>query len=276
MDLSAQKLQQLQETARIIRQEILSMIYQAGSGHPAGSLGMADIFTALYFYILNQNPQDPLWLGRDRLVLSHGHICPALYASLAYAGYFPKEELKTLRMFNSRLQGHPHRESLPGVETTSGPLGCGLSQAVGMAIGAKIDYQNFRVVCLTSDGEHDEGNLWEGVMLASKYGLDNLINLVDRNLIQSDGNTEDILPLESLKLKYEAFGWAVLEINGHEFKEIIGSFEKAKEICNKPTAIIAKTIPGKGISFMEGDFRWHSRALNQGEYERAIGELKLT
>lgn len=274
MTLSAQKLEQLKTTANLLRQDIISMIYKAGSGHPAGSLGMAEIFTALYFYILNQNPKDHNWQCRDRLVLSHGHICPVLYAALARAGYFPVEELKSLRQFGSRLQGHPHRESLPGVETTSGPLGSGLSQAVGMALAGKMDRSSWRTYCLLSDGEHDEGNLWEAVLLASKYKLDNLTALIDRNGIQSDGKTEEILPLESLKLKYEAFGWQTLEIDGHDFEAIIEAFDTAKNTFGKPTVIIAHTVPGKGVSFMEGDFMWHAKVLNKEEYEKAVEELK--
>lgn len=274
MTLSAQKLEQLKTTANLLRQDIISMIYKAGSGHPAGSLGMAEIFTALYFYILNQNPKDHNWQCRDRLVLSHGHICPVLYAALARAGCFPVEELKSLRQFGSRLQGHPHRESLPGVETTSGPLGSGLSQAVGMALAGKMDRSSWRAYCLLSDGEHDEGNLWEAVLLASKYKLDNLTALIDRNGIQSDGKTEEILPLESLKLKYEAFGWQALEIDGHDFEAIIEAFDTAKNTFGKPTVIIAHTVPGKGVSFMEGDFMWHAKALNKEEYEKAVEELK--
>lgn len=273
MEISAQEILKLQDLARKIRQEIILMINEASSGHPAGSLGFTDILTALYFCALKHNPQDPNWVERDRLILSHGHICPALYATLAYAGYFPKEELKTFRKLGSRLQGHPHRESLPGLETSSGPLGCGLSQGCGIALAGKMDQALWRVICLVSDGEHDEGNHWEAVMLASKYKLDNLIALIDRNNIQSGGTTEEILPLEPLKEKYQAFGWEVLEIDGHNFTEIINAFQKAQEIKGKPTAIIAKVTPGKGVSFMENNFLWHSKVPNKEEVAKALEEL---
>lgn len=255
--LSAQKLQLLEEKANLIRQDIVKMLVEAGSGHSAGPLGMADIFTALYFYVLNHDPKNPKWEKRDRLVLSNGHICPVLYATLAHAHYFPIHELKTLRMLGSRLQGHPHRVALPGLETTSGPLGSGLSQACGMALVAKMDNLKWRTYCLMSDGEQDEGNTWEAVLFASKYKLNNLTAILDRNNIQIDGFTEDVMPLDSLKQKYEAFGWFVLEIDGHNMQSIIDACEMAKTITEKPILILAHTIPGKGVGFMEGDFRWH-------------------
>lgn len=257
MALSAQDIQNLEKKANIIRQDIIKMLLEAGSGHSAGPLGMADIFTALYFQILRHDPKKPDWPERDRLVLSNGHICPVLYASLAHAGYFPIAELQTLRKLGSRLQGHPHRESLPGLEITSGPLGSGLSQALGMAMAALLDKKTWRVVCLMSDGEQDEGNTWEAAMFAGKNKLHNLTALIDRNNIQIDGFTEDVMPLEPLKEKYEAFGWHVLEIDGHNFGAIIGAFEEAKAIFEKPVLIIAHTIPGKGVDFMENDFKWH-------------------
>ncbi|MBI4037032.1 transketolase [Candidatus Daviesbacteria bacterium] len=265
---------ELETLANQVRQDIISMLLEAGSGHSAGSLGMADVLVALYFQILKHDPKEPNWPERDRLVLSNGHICPALYATLAHAGYFPKEELKTLRKLGSRLQGHPHRESLPGLETTSGPLGCGLSQACGMALGAKLDQKDWRVICLLSDGEHDEGNTWEAVMLASKYKLHNLTALVDRNHIQIDGFTEDVMPLEPLKEKYEAFGWHVLEIDGHNFAQIISAFEEARAILDKPTVIIAHTIAGKGVDFMEFDYKWHGESPNKTEAKIALSELR--
>lgn len=273
MELSAQKLKQLESQAQAVRKEVVSMIEKAGSGHPAGSLGMADIFVSLYFGILNHDSQKPHWPDRDRLVLSYGHICPVLYATLAQVGYFPKEELNSLRKLGSRLQGHPSRESLLGIETTSGPLGCGLSQAVGMAWAAKLDKKKWRTVCLISDAEHDEGNIWEAVMLAAKYHLDNITALVDCNGIQASGSTDEVMALGSLKDKYQAFGWEVLEIDGHQFTEIFTAFEKAASIKDKPTAIIAKIIPGKGVSFMEGKFQWHSRVPSKEEAKKALKEL---
>ena len=257
MALSAQDIQNLEEKANVIRQDIIKMLLQAGSGHSAGPLGMADVLTALYFQILKHNPKKPDWKDRDRLVLSNGHICPVLYVSLAHAGYFPVSELQTLRKLRSRLQGHPHRESLPGLEITSGPLGSGLSQACGMALVGLMDESSWRVICLMSDGEQDEGNTWEAVMFAGKNKLHNLTALIDSNNIQIDGFTEDVMPLEPLKEKYEAFGWHVLEIDGHNFESIIGVFSEAKAIFEKPVLIIAHTIPGKGVDFMENDFKWH-------------------
>lgn len=233
------------------------MLVEAGSGHSAGPLGMADIFTALYFEILNHDPKNPEWEERDRLMLSNGHICPVRYAAMAEAGYFPVEELKTLRKLGTRLQGHPERKRLPGVETTSGPLGSGLAQASGYAYAAKMDGKKFRVYCITSDGEHEEGNHWEAVNFASKYQLSNLTAIVDRNFIQIDGFTEDIMPMEPMIEKYKAFNWNVIDIDGHNFEEIINATDRAKEMTKKPTVIIAHTTPGKGVSYMENDFKWH-------------------
>lgn len=273
--LSDSDLKSLELKANNIRQDIIKMLVEAGSGHSAGPLGMADIFTALYFNILNIDPKNPDWVERDRLVLSNGHICPVLYATMAHAGFFPVEELKTLRKLGSRLQGHPHRSVLPGLETTSGPLGSGISQAVGMALAAKMDGKGWHVYCLTSDGEHDEGNTWEAVMFAPKYKLNNLTVLIDRNNIQIDGFTENIMPLDNLRAKYEAFGWFVLEIDGHNIRDIIDAFEKAKTIYEKPTVIIAHTIPGKGVSFMEGKFEWHGKPPSVEEAKKALEELKI-
>lgn len=247
----------LAETADTIRQDIIKMLVEAGSGHSAGPLGMADIFTTLYFHTLNHNPDNPSWAERDRVVLSNGHICPVLYATMARAGYFDVEELKTLRKLGSRLQGHPHRSALPGLETTSGPLGSGISQAAGMAYAARMDNLKWHVYCLTSDGEHDEGNTWEGVLFAGKNHLNNLTVILDRNNIQIDGFTEDVMPLDSLKDKYEAFGWQVIEIDGHNFEQIDAACLEARSIYEKPTVIIAHTIPGKGVDFMENRFEWH-------------------
>lgn len=265
----------MEQTANKIRQTIIEMLLEAGSGHSAGALGMADIFTAFYFHILNHDPRNPLWPDRDRLVLSNGHTCPAAYAAMAEAGYFPKEELVTLRKINSRLQGHPHRTALPGVETTSGPIGCGLGQAAGMALAAKLDRKKYRIYCIMSDAEQQEGNTWESAMFAAKYKLSNLTALIDRNYIQIDGFTEDVMPIEPLREKYESFGWYVLEIDGHNLEQIIDAVNEAKAVYEKPTVIIAHTIPGKGVSFMERDYHWHGKAPNKEEAERALRELKI-
>jgi transketolase len=251
------------------------MVSHAGSGHIAGPLGTADIFAALYFRILRHKPEDPGWEDRDRLVLSNGHICPIRYAAMARAGYFPVEELMTLRQFGSRLQGHPERTKLPGLETTSGPLGSGLSQAAGLAYAFRIDdCVHRRVYCVCSDGEHEEGNTWEAAMFAGKYGLVNLTAIVDRNNIQIDGPTEKVMPLEPLREKYESFGWHVLEIDGHDIDAISGACEQAPEIAERPTVIIAFTIPGKGVDFMEFDYHWHSKDFAPGEAEKALSELR--
>jgi transketolase len=268
------KLEELELKANLIRQDIIEMLVEAGSGHSAGPLGMADVFTALYFHILKHNPKRPDSPERDRLVLSNGHICPVLYATLAHAGYFPIEELKTLRKLHTRLQGHPHRTSLPGIETTSGPLGSGLSQAIGMALAAKLDHKKYRVYCLTSDGEIEEGNYWEAIMFAAKNKLHNLTVIVDRNNIQIDGFTEDIMPLEPLREKFEAFNWHVLEINGHSFEGIVSAVAEAQAIFEKPTIIIAHTIPGKGVSFMENDYQWHGKPPKPEEAKEAMKELR--
>ena len=264
----------LELKANSIREDIIKMLLEAGSGHSAGPLGMADIFTALYFNILNYDPAKPDWEERDRLVLSNGHICPVLYATMAHAGFFPIEELKTLRKLGSRLQGHPHRSALPGLETTSGPLGSGLSEAAGMALVAKMDNKKWHVYCLTSDGEHDEGNTWEAVMFAPKYKLNNLTVLIDRNNIQIDGFTENIMPLDNIRAKYEAFGWFVIEIDGHNIRQIIDAFNEAKAIAEKPTVIIAHTIPGKGVDFMENDYKWHGSPPNAEQAKKALDELR--
>jgi len=258
--LTDEKKDELAITANKIRQSIIEMLLEAGSGHTAGPLGMADIFTALYFHLLKHDPKKPDWEGRDRVILSNGHICPVLYAAMGHAGYFPLSELKTLRKFGSRLQGHPHREYLKALETSSGPLGSGLSQAVGMALADRIDNGSSSgrfFYCLLSDGELDAGNTWEGAMLAGKEKLYNLIAIIDRNNIQIDGVTEDIMPLEPLRAKWEAWNFNVIDIDGHNFEEIVNAVEQAKTIFNKPIVIIAHTIAGKGVSFAERDYRWH-------------------
>ena len=272
--LHEDKIKFLEETANKIRESIIEMLTEAGSGHSAGPLGMADVFTAFYFHILNHDPKNPDWPERDRLILSNGHICPVRYAAMAEAGYFPIKELLTLRKINSRLQGHPHRGALPGVETTSGPLGSGLSQAAGVALAAKLDNKKYRVYCFMSDGEHDAGNTWEAAMFISKNRLSNLTALIDRNNIQIDGYTENIMPLEPLKEKYEAFGWHVLEIDGHNFENIVDAVNEAKAIHEEPTVIIAHTIPGKGVSFMENEYLWHGKPPTKEEAAVALKELR--
>lgn len=272
--LSDSEIKKLEERANVIRQDIIKMLVEAGSGHSAGPLGMADVFTALYFHILKHDPAKPDWPERDRLILSNGHICPVRYATMAHAGYFPISELKTLRKLGSRLQGHPHRTALPGIETTSGPLGSGLSQACGLALAGKIDNAKWRVICLMSDGEQDEGNTWEAAMFAGKYKINNLTALMDRNNIQIDGFTENVMPLEPVKDKYEAFGWHVLEIDGHNMQQIIDAFSEAETIFEKPTLIIAHTVPGKGVSFMEGKFEWHGKPPNKEEAKLALEQLR--
>ena len=255
--LTTTKIREMEREANIIRQNIITMLVEAGSGHSAGPLGMADILTAMYFHVLNHDPKHPDWPERDRLVLSNGHICPVQYAALAHAGYFPIQELMTLRKLNSRLQGHPHRGSLPGIETTSGPLGSGLSQAIGIALAAKMDGKKYHTYSLLSDGEHNEGNIWEAALFAGKHKLSNLTAIIDRNNIQIDGYTENIMPLEPFKAKYEAFNWHVLEVNGNDIPAFIGAVNEAKAIYEKPTVIIAHTVPGKGVEFMEGRYEWH-------------------
>lgn len=272
--LTEEKIKFLEEMANTIRQDIIEMVVKAGSGHVGGPLGMADVFTALYFHILKHDPKKPDWADRDRVVLSNGHICPVLYATMARAGYFPVEELQTLRQFGSRLQGHPHRTSLPGLETTSGPLGSGLSQAVGMAIGARMDNEKVNIYGLLSDGEQDCGQTWEAAMLAGKLKLDNLTCLIDRNNIQIDGLTENIMPLEPLREKYEAFNWHVLEINGHNFVEIVNAYEEGQAIFEKPVVIISHNIPGKGIDFMEFQYQWHSKTFKPEEAADALNQLR--
>lgn len=272
--LHDEKIKFLEEMASKIRYDTIEMVINAGSGHVAGPLDMADIFTAMYFHILKHDPKNPDWEERDRLVLSNGHICPVQYAAMAHAGYFPIEELKTLRKFGTRLQGHPHRTALPGIETTSGPLGSGLSQAVGMAIGFKMDGRPNQVYALLSDGEQEAGQTWEAAMLAGKLKLDNLTGIIDRNNIQIDGMTEDVMPLEPLRKKYEAFNWHVLEINGHDFQDIHNAIETARAIYEKPVMIIAHTIAGKGVDFMEFKYPWHSKTFKPEEAKEALSQLR--
>lgn len=277
MFLTQEKNLELQKKANEIRISIIESLLEAKSGHTAGPLGMADIFTLFYFHILNHDPKNPSWIDRDRLVLSNGHICPVLYATMAHAGYFGVEELKTLRKFGSRLQGHPHREYLQYVETSSGPLGLGLGQAVGMAIADRMDNginTEKYIYCFMSDGELDEGSSWEAVMLAGKNKLRNLIAVVDRNNIQIEGYTEDVMPLEPLADKWRAFNWYVIEVSGHDMIAINQAVEEAKTIYEKPTVIIAHTIPGKGVHEFERDYKWHGKPPSKEEADMALKELR--
>lgn len=265
---------QLARRAVELRIAVINMLVDAKSGHSAGPLGLAEIFAALYFRFLNVRPKQPDWEGRDRFVLSCGHVAPILYAALAYAGFFPLTQLKTLRKLNSPLQGHTHNLSTSGVETTGGPLAQGISQAVGMALGFRMDHRSQRVWCVCSDGEHDEGQLWEAVMLAAKYQLDNLVVIVDRNQIQIDGFTEEVLPLGKLEEKYRAFGWQVYLMDGNELKEVISTLEDASAHKGEPTVVIAHTVPGKGVSFMENKPEWHGKPPTSEEAELALAELE--
>ncbi|BCX16276.1 MAG: transketolase [Candidatus Parcubacteria bacterium] len=274
MLLSYHRLKELYKTANRLREDVIEMLTEAGSGHSAGPLGMAEVFAAMYFFILNHRPKEPSWPQRDRLILSNGHICPILYATLARAGYFPLKELKTLRKLGSRLQGHPHRKSLSGVETTSGPLGSGLSQAIGVALAARLDGARYHTYVIMSDGEHQEGNVWEAVMFAGKNRLSNLTAIIDRNNIQIDGYTEDVMPLEPLRDKYQAFGWNVIDVNGHDIEEFVAAVLEAKAVYEKPTVIIAHTIPGKGVSFMEQKYQWHGIPPTKEQAKEALRQLR--
>lgn len=269
-------LNQLNQKACDIRKDVIKMLEKAGSGHSAGSLGLADIFAALYFYILKHDPANPDWPERDVFFLSNGHTVPVQYAAMAEAGYFPVEELLSLRQLGSRLQGHPERTSLPGLENTSGPLGSGLSQAAGYAYALQyLDHQLHRFAyVMMGDGELDEGNIWEAAMFAGKYKLSQLTAFIDRNNIQIDGPTEDIMPLEDLRHKWESFGWHVQEIDGHNIKSIIDATNLAKAISNRPCLIIARTIPGKGVDFMEYDYKWHGIAPNDEQAKEALHKLR--
>lgn len=265
---------QLELMASEVRKSIITMLEHAGSGHSAGPLGLADIVTALYFNIMRHDPDNPKWDERDLFMLSNGHCVPVQYAVMSHAGYFHKTELKTLRKFGTRLQGHPERQKLPGLETTSGPLGSGLSQAIGIALGLRLQKSNRHVYVIMGDGELDEGNIWEAAMLGAKYKVTNLTALVDRNNIQIDGLTETVMPLEDLKAKWEAFGWHVIEVDGNNMEAVIDAYAMAKAIVEKPVVILAHTVPGKGVDFMEYDFHWHGKPPNHEEATKALHELR--
>lgn len=273
--MSSLSLEDLERKAVEIREDIIRMLEHAGSGHSAGPLGLADIFTALYFDILKHDAKKPDWEERDILLLSNGHCVPVRYATMAHAGYFERAELQTLRQLGSRLQGHPERTKLPGLENTSGPLGCGLSQAAGIALAMRMNQENHRwVYVVMGDGELDEGNIWEAAMLASKYKLNNIIGIIDRNNIQIDGPTESVMPLENLRAKWESFGWHVIEIDGNNIEAVIDACAMARAVVAKPVMIIAHTIPGKGVDFMEYDFHWHGAPPNREQAKLALHELR--
>jgi len=264
---------ELKEICRQVRIDIIRMLHEAGSGHPGGSLSEVEILVALYFKILKHNPKKPDSKDRDYFFMSKGHCCPGLYSVLAHAGYFPVKELMTLRKFGSRLQGHPHRGSLPGIENASGPLGMGLSQALGAALALRLDKKPNRVYCLLGDGELDEGNIWEAAMSASHFNVSNIIAIVDRNHVQLSGTTEEIMRQEPLAEKWKAFGWEVHEINGHDIDLVISTIKKAQS-SGKPVVIIANTIKGKGVSFMEGKAAWHGVAPDDEQAKQALKELE--
>jgi transketolase len=268
-------LSKLDQIANDIREDIIRMLEHAGSGHSAGPLGLADIFTSLYFEIMKYDPKNPDWDERDILLLSNGHCVPVQYATMAHAGYFDREELMTLRRFGSRLQGHPERARLPGLENTSGPLGSGLSQAAGMALALRMDGNTDRhIYVVMGDGEQDEGNVWEAAMLVGKYRLSNITAITDRNNIQIDGTTESVMPLEDLRLKWEAFGWHVLEVDGNNIEAFIDAVNMAKAITERPVMIIAYTVPGQGVDFMENDYHWHGSPPNHEQAKIALKELR--
>jgi len=282
---SDSKIKELEKKANNIREDLIRMLVESGSGHSAGPLGQADIFTVFYFHILKHDPKNPLWPERDRLILDVGHCVPIRYVAMAHAGYFPKKELMTLRKIGSRIEGHPNYLRMPALETTSGPLGEGLSQACGFAMAARMDGTDldYHIWCIGSDGEQQEGMTWEAAMFAAKYRLSNLTYIIDRNNIQIDGYTEDIMPLEPLREKYEAFGWHVMEMNAHDMREIISTLEESKSIQEKPVLIIANTTPGKGIEFIENRFGWHGVPPGAGpedvvpkeeQAKRALEELR--
>lgn len=274
MVLEKTEIQELEFKARKVREDIIDEVYHAKSGHPGGSLSITDILTVLYFKEMNVNPKNPEWEDRDRFVLSKGHCSPALYSCLANRGFFPVEDLKTFRNINSYLQGHPDKNKVPGVDMTTGSLGQGLSAANGMAIAGKMDKKDYRVYCVLGDGEIEEGQIWEAAMAANKYKLDNLCVIVDNNNLQIDGTIEEVMSSYPIDEKFKSFGFQVINIDGHDIEEIIKAFEVARNVKGKPTCIIAKTIKGKGVDFMENQAGWHGKAPNEEQYKQAMEELK--
>lgn len=275
LEIKQVEIKSLEVMAQNIRRDIIEMTHTVQSGHPGGSLSAADIVTALYFYFMRVDPENPNWEQRDRFILSKGHACPVWYAALAEKGYFPKEELLTLRKINSRLQGHPVMGKPPGIDITTGSLGQGLSLGVGMALGLKLDGLDSRVYVLISDGELNEGQIWEAAMAAAKYILDNLIVILDYNNLQLDGWCNDVMPIEPIADKWSAFNWEVLEMDGHDMTEIIKTIKTAQSIEGKPSIIIAHTTKGKGVSYMENKCEWHGKPPNDEQYEQAMRELSM-
>lgn len=271
--MKLQSVKELKLMANTLRSDIIRMLIPAASGHTAGPLGLADIFSILYFHEMKYDAKNPKWNERDRFVLSNGHVCPVLYAAMARAGYYPIEETLTLRKIGSRFQGHPSKHWMPEIENSSGPLGEGLAIASGIALAGKMDKKSWRVYCVTSDGEHQEGSTWEAVMFAAKYKLDNLVAICDRNYIQIDGNTEDVMPLGDMVAKYRAFGWNAVPVNGHDYAALMKALEDAKRMKGRPTMIIAETTPGKGVSFAENKYEWHGVAPKKEEGEKALAEI---
>jgi transketolase len=264
---------ELERKANLIRSHVIRMTRSAGSGHPGGSLSSTDIISALFFKVMNHRSSDPNWEDRDRFVLSKGHAAPAYYAALAESGYFPIDELSTLRKLNSRLQGHPSKNKLPGVEMSTGSLGQGLSVANGMALAAKLDRKTYRIYCICGDGEMQSGQIWEAAMLGAHFELDNVTAFVDRNMLQIDGPTEKIMSIEPLADKWKAFGWHVIEIDGHDMRQILDACDRAKDARSKPTMVIAHTVKGKGVSFMENALSFHGKTPNEEESKKALKEL---
>ena len=271
--IDSDQLTSLQSKAQGIRQEIITMVHRASSGHVGGSLGATDLVVALYYHLMQHQPKNPDWPDRDRFILSKGHCTPVIYAVLADCGYFPEEDLKTFRRPGSHLQGHPYQPKTPGIEACTGTLGLGISTGVGMALGAKLRKQSHYYYILCGDGEIQEGQVWEAAMFANKYHLDNIIAFVDRNYLQTDGNSEEVMPLDPLKPKWESFGWRVSEIDGHDFTQIIDTVEQAKQTPGKPTMIIARTTKGKGVSFMENVVSWHGTPPEEEDFQNAMKEL---
>ena len=266
--------EELEKLAKKIRLGIIDEMYYGKSGHPGGSLSIADIMTVLYFDEMNIDNENPNWEDRDRLVLSKGHCSPALYAALAYRGFFPVEDLKTFRNINSYLQGHPDKKNIPGVDMSTGSLGQGLSVANGMAISAKLDNKNYRVYCILGDGEIEEGQVWEAAMSSSKYKLDNLCVIIDNNNLQIDGTIDEVMSSKPIDDKFRSFGFEIIKIDGHNIEEIKNAFEVAKNVKEKPVCIIAKTIKGKGVKYMENKVDWHGKAPNEDEYKQAIIDIE--